>query len=116
MEKTRCNIELGNNRFVKPTEWKDEICIDIREWEIKDGKQIPTKKGMSLPLHRWKMLVDMFEFLDQALDKKRDYATHLGRNVFATVKASGICVDILYIFTNQKRPTGVIEENGSRIA
>jgi hypothetical protein len=48
------------------------------------------------------MLVDMFEFLDQALDEKRDYATHLGRNVYATVKASCICVDILYVFTNQK--------------
>jgi hypothetical protein len=32
--------------------------------------------------------------MDQALDEKRDYATHLGRNVNATVKASGICVDI----------------------
>jgi hypothetical protein len=46
MEKTRCNIELGNNRYVKATEWKDEIRIDIREWEIKDRKQIPTKKGI----------------------------------------------------------------------
>ena len=40
------------------------------------------------------MLVDMFEFLDQALDEKREYATHLGGNVYASVKASGICVDI----------------------
>jgi hypothetical protein len=29
----------------------------------KDGKQIPTKKGISLPLHRWEMLVDSLEFL-----------------------------------------------------
>jgi hypothetical protein len=63
MENARCNIELGNNRFVQATEWKDEIRIDIREWEIKDGKQIPTKKGISLPLHRWEMLVDSLEFL-----------------------------------------------------
>jgi hypothetical protein len=94
MEKTRCNIELGNNRFVKATEWKDKIRIDVREWAFKNGEQLPTKKGISLPLHRWKMLVDSLEFLDQALDEKRDYATHLGRNVYATVKASGICVDI----------------------
>jgi hypothetical protein len=92
MENARCNIELGNNRFVQATEWKDEIRIDVREWEIKDGKQIPTKKGISLPLHRWKMLVDSLEFLDQALNEKREYATHLGRNVYASVKVSGICV------------------------
>ena len=102
MEKTRCNIELGNDRFAKATEWRDEIRIDVREWGIQHDKRIPTKKGISLPLHRWKMLVDMFEFLDQALDEKRDYGTHLGRNVYATVKASGICVDIWYVFTNQK--------------
>jgi hypothetical protein len=50
MENARCSIELGSNRFVQATEWKDEICIDIGEWEIKDGKQIPTKKEISLPL------------------------------------------------------------------
>jgi hypothetical protein len=34
------------------------------------------------------------DFVDQALDEKRDYATYIGGNVYATVKASGICVDI----------------------
>ena len=38
--------------------------------------------------------VDSLEVLDQALDEKREYATHLGGNVYATVKASGICVDL----------------------
>ena len=72
MDKTRCNIELGNDRFVKATEWKDEVRIDIREWDIQDGKKNPTKKGISLPLHRWKMLVDMFEFLDQTRTDNRE--------------------------------------------
>jgi hypothetical protein len=96
MNKTRCNIELGNDRFVKASEWRDEIRIDVRQWDIQNDKRVdvPTKKGISLPLHWWKMLVDMFEFLDQALDEMRDYDTHLGRNVYATMKASGICVDI----------------------
>ena len=33
-------------------------------------------------------------FVDQALDEKREYAIHVGGNVYATVKASVICVDI----------------------
>ena len=49
MENARCSIELGSNRFVQATEWKDEICIDIGEWEIKDGKQIPHEKGDQSP-------------------------------------------------------------------
>jgi hypothetical protein len=45
------------------------------------------------------MLVDSFEFLDQALDEKRKYATHLGGNVYSTVKATGIYTypDLIWI-------------------
>ena len=94
MDKTRCNIELGNNRFVKATEWRDEIRIDVREWETKDGKLIPTKKGLSLPLSRWKLLVDSFDLVDQALVENKEFSTHLGRNMYCSVKASGVCVDL----------------------
>jgi hypothetical protein len=95
MENACCNIELGNDRFVQVTEWKDEIRIDVTEWEIQNNKRVPTTKGISLPLHRRKMFVDSREFLDQALDEKRECATHLGGNVYATVKAGGICVDLI---------------------
>jgi hypothetical protein len=84
MENARCNIEFGNDRFVQAIEWKDEIRIDVREWEIQNDKRVPTKKGISLPLHRWKMFVDSLEFLDQALTEKREYATHLGGNVYSS--------------------------------
>ncbi|CAG2202428.1 unnamed protein product [Mytilus edulis] len=94
MDKTRCKIELGNNRFVQATEWNDEIRIDVREWELKDEKLIPTKKGISLPLHRWKLLVDNFEFLDQALAEKRVYQSHLGGNVYASVQIKSVCLDL----------------------
>ena len=114
MENARCNIELGNDRFFQASEWKDEVHIDVREWEIKDGKQVPTKKGISLPLQRWKMLANNMDFVDQALDEKMEYATHLGGNVYASVKASGICVDLrqhwlppnqTYVVPTKKRRT-----------
>lgn len=88
------NGRVKSHRFVKATEWKDEIRIDIREWEIQNDKRVPTKKGISLSLHRWKLLANNMDFVDQALDEKREYATHLGGNVYVSVKASGICVDI----------------------
>lgn len=37
--------------------------------------------------------MDSFEFWDQALAEKRDYITHLGGNVYASVQANSICVD-----------------------
>ena len=72
MEKPRCNFDLGNNRFVQATELQEQMRIDVQEWNSHNGRKIPTKKGISLPLHRWKMLVNSFEFLDQALDEKKD--------------------------------------------
>ena len=67
MEKTRSNIELGNDRYVQATEWRDEIRIDVRQWEIQNDKRVPTKKDISLPLHRWKLLANNMDFVDQGL-------------------------------------------------
>ena len=47
-------FELGNQRCVNVCECKGEKRVDLRGW---DGKK-PTKKGISLPLIRWKCLVD----------------------------------------------------------
>lgn len=52
MATPRCNIELANNRFVKAVEWNGEMRIDIREYDDKVQGKVPTRKGISLPLHR----------------------------------------------------------------
>lgn len=44
----QCNIEIGNSRYVQTTEWKGEARIDIREWELREGRKFPTKKGMDI--------------------------------------------------------------------
>ena len=87
MEKTRCNIELE-------TKLEAKDMYRPHNGETQNDKRVPTKKGISLPLHRWKLLASNMDFVDQALYEKRDYKTHLARNVYATVKASGIYVDI----------------------
>ncbi|CAC5426309.1 unnamed protein product [Mytilus coruscus] len=94
MESACCNIEIGNQRFVSASEWKDEIRTDVREWETKNDWKVPTKTGISLPLQRWKPLTDNFEFSDQTLVEKRVYSTHLGGNVYCTVKANSVCIDM----------------------
>ena len=54
----------------------------------------PHEKGDQSPLHRWKLLANNMDFVDQALDEKREYATHLGGNVYATIGTNSVCVDI----------------------
>ena len=66
---SRCRFSLGNDRFIKVTEWKGELRVDLREW--KDDK--PTKKGISLTLMRWKNWVDYLEYADQVRTEKQNY-------------------------------------------
>jgi len=89
-----CNIELGNGRYVQTTEWNGEPRIDVREWETHGDKRIPTKKGISLTLQRWKLLVEAFDGLDKALEERTNYSSHIGGNVFVGVRADSVCVDI----------------------
>ena len=67
------------------SDWGNEERIDIREWLSLDNKQVPTKKGLSLPLQRWKSLCLFFEDIECALNNKSSWKTHLGGNVIAQV-------------------------------
>lgn len=87
---SRCKYSLGNQRYVQVNEWKGELRVDIREWQ--DDK--PTKKGIWLTLMRWKNLTDAIEYVDQTLQNRQTYNTHLGGNVFCNVGKGSVCVDI----------------------
>ena len=54
MEGQNTSIDLGNSRFIKVCEWKGDKRADLREYDV----NIPTKKGISLPLMRWKCFLD----------------------------------------------------------
>ena len=78
------------DRHTEVTEWKGELCVDLREW--KDDK--PTKKGISLTLMIWKNRVDYLEYADQARTEKQNYKSHLGGNVYCTITEGSACMDI----------------------
>jgi hypothetical protein len=86
----RLKIDLGNERFVRVCEWKGEIRIDIREYQ----NGAPTKKGISLPLGRWKILSNDTIVIDEALEKKTERSLHLGGNVYCKVAENNVCVNI----------------------
>jgi hypothetical protein len=84
----RCQLELGNNRYVKVCDWNGELRVDIREWN--EGK--PTKKGISLPLSRWKNLVNIFDQIDEAKKGGIQFGQHLGGNVYCHLKSGYVDV------------------------
>ncbi len=70
---------------MKVCEWKGELRVDIREWN--EGK--PTKKGISLTLSRWKILVENFDEIDESKKEGRQFGQHLGGNVYCELKPNG---------------------------
>ena len=84
------SFALGNQRFAKNSEWKGDKRVDLRQW----ADDTPTKKGISLPLMRWKQLVDSSEYIDKALKNGKPYQSHLDGNVYCTVRENNPCVDI----------------------
>lgn len=61
--------EISKNRRVMVRNWQGKIVVDIREFYVKDGKQMPGKKGISLSLDQWNVLRNHVEEIDKAVNE-----------------------------------------------
>ncbi|XP_065874185.1 RNA polymerase II transcriptional coactivator KIWI-like [Euphorbia lathyris] len=59
--------EISNNRRVTVRTWQGKVWVDIREFYVKDGKQLPGKRGISLSVDQWNVLRGHVEEIDKAL-------------------------------------------------
>ncbi|XP_030440519.1 RNA polymerase II transcriptional coactivator KIWI-like isoform X1 [Syzygium oleosum] len=59
--------ELSRNRRVTVRSWHGQVVVDVREFYVKDGKSLPGKKGISLPIDQWNKLVKYMPEIDKAL-------------------------------------------------
>ncbi|KAH7685303.1 ssDNA-binding transcriptional regulator domain-containing protein [Dioscorea alata] len=57
--------EIGKNRRVSVRSWQGRVVVDIREFYVKDGKTLPGRKGISLPMDQWKILRDHINEIDK---------------------------------------------------
>ncbi|XP_060193048.1 RNA polymerase II transcriptional coactivator KIWI-like [Lycium barbarum] len=59
--------EISKNRRVSVRSFGGKIMVDIREFYVKDGKQMPGRKGISLNMDQWNVLRDHADEIDEAV-------------------------------------------------
>ncbi|XP_041006942.1 RNA polymerase II transcriptional coactivator KIWI [Juglans microcarpa x Juglans regia] len=61
--------EISKTRRVTVRNWQGRAVVDIREFYVKDGKQLPGKKGISLTMDQWNVLRDHVEEIEKAVNE-----------------------------------------------
>ncbi|KAG8628821.1 hypothetical protein KVT40_002686 [Elsinoe batatas] len=62
--------ELSNNRRVSITSFKGKSTVNIREYYEKDGKHLPGKKGIAMPMEQYEALLELLPQIEDTLKKQ----------------------------------------------
>ncbi|KAI9685849.1 MAG: hypothetical protein M1822_004127 [Bathelium mastoideum] len=62
--------ELSKTRRVGLNEFKGKKMISFREYFEKDGEQLPTKKGISLPMEQFETFLKVLPVIERTLREK----------------------------------------------
>ncbi|KAE8801675.1 RNA polymerase II transcriptional coactivator KIWI [Hordeum vulgare] len=59
--------QISKNKRVAVRSWNGKVMVDMREFYVKDGKSLPTRKGISLSMDQWEILRDNIKAIDEAV-------------------------------------------------
>ncbi|KAH7665881.1 putative RNA polymerase II transcriptional coactivator KELP protein [Dioscorea alata] len=60
---------LTKKRLITLQPYNGTTLVSIREYFTRDGKELPTSKGISLPLHQWEDLKNAIPAIDRGIEK-----------------------------------------------
>ncbi|KAL6614655.1 hypothetical protein ACP70R_036925 [Stipagrostis hirtigluma subsp. patula] len=60
---------LSTKRRVTLSEFKGKTLVSIREFYVKDGKEVPTSKGISLTVEQWEAFRNAVPAIEDAIKK-----------------------------------------------
>lgn len=61
--------ELSSKRKVAVSSFKGKLLVSVREYYEKDGKLLPSSKGISLNVEQWKALKNAMPAVEEAIKK-----------------------------------------------
>ncbi|KAG2591108.1 RNA polymerase II transcriptional coactivator KELP-like [Panicum virgatum] len=63
---------LSTKRRVTLSEFKGRTLVSIREFYLKDGKELPTSKGISMTVEQWEAFRNAVPAIEDAIKKLED--------------------------------------------
>ncbi|CAO2166103.1 unnamed protein product [Urochloa humidicola] len=63
---------LSSKRRVTLSEFKGKTLVSIREFYFKDGKELPTSKGISMTVEQWEAFRNAVPAIEDAIKKLED--------------------------------------------
>lgn len=106
---------IGNGRYLSATINGDELMVHIREFETKNDKTYPTRRGAYFTKARWSTFVSHLDEISRNVELLKakhsvDYKQHVGGAYYVSISKDFPCVNIRRFF----RPSNSIEERPSR--
>jgi len=65
-------VQLSTKRRVTLSEFKGRTLVSIREFYLKDGKELPTSKGISMTVEQWEAFRNAVPAIEDAIKKLED--------------------------------------------
>lgn len=104
----RSKTEFAPGRFVVYSRYNDQDYVHIREYVTLNGKEYPSKKGVSFTPSRLKSFMKNFALIDEELKQRSSNASykvekatskiHIGAGIFASVNLKFNGVDLRRFF------------------
>jgi len=63
-------LSSGGTRRVTVNSFKGAVMVNIREYYEADGKKMPGKKGISMPMDQWAALMEVLPQIEGVLREK----------------------------------------------
>ena len=114
----RCMIPLQGDSYVVAKNYKDQIHINIRNYQTVEDKKYPTKQGVSLTLSRWLKLKSQKEYINSIFQLVMDgeqvdeELVHLGGGVYVTLNSKYPTVDLRHFWKPENSDKPVATKRG----
>ncbi len=83
---------IGGLRYLTTSVYRGELLVHVREYRMENGKEVPTKKGVTFTKKRWASFLNWKNVIADKVgatksNKPVDFSQHLGGKYYVGVNS-----------------------------